>query len=59
MTWYYKKKIKKIIDSQSLKIQHIKIKLKKKSINKKKSKKIKNQQIQVVKTRERDNPVEG
>jgi hypothetical protein len=26
---------------------------------KKKSKKIKNQQIQVVKTRERDNPVEG
>jgi hypothetical protein len=36
MTWYYKKKIKKIIDSQSLKIQYIKMKLKKKSINKKK-----------------------
>jgi hypothetical protein len=56
MTWYYKKKI---IDSQSLRIQHIIMKLKKKSINKKKSKKIKNQQIQVVKTRERDNPIEG
>jgi hypothetical protein len=34
------------------------MKLKKKLINKKKSKKIKNPQIQVAKTRQRDNPVE-